>query len=176
MSLNEKIPDFSKSSISLSNICLKQMGAGKFSRKTSNKTEEQLTSFDFSFINKAVGGNIQSLPLPNELSERTSRSLSCSHFHITSRFQGTLKISPSESTKSACLYKYWPPLFTDEQVISLQLILLLVKNKSTNTELLYDLRKVSSMPGRFLGFQQQNKTRKLLKIKLDRLCNLILQV
>lgn len=101
----------SESLLLVSAVCLKQIGAGKFSGKT-NKIQEQLTSLDSSFINKAVGGNIQSLPLPDELDEGTSRSLSCSQFHIT-RLQGALKTSPSESTKGAGLYKYWPPLFTD---------------------------------------------------------------
>lgn len=58
-------------------VCLKQMGAGKFSRNTSNIIQELLKSFDFSFINKSEGRDIEPLTLPYEHTDRTSKSLRC---------------------------------------------------------------------------------------------------
>jgi len=57
-------------------VYLQQMGAGKFSRNTSNIIQDLLTSFDFSLINKSGGRDIQPLTLPYEQTERTSKSLS----------------------------------------------------------------------------------------------------
>lgn len=110
--LNKQIPSFWKSPISLSSLS-ETNRSREVQQEHIKQNSRAADKFWFQFYQQSCGRNIQSLPLPYEHCKRTSRSLSCSHFHIMSRWQGTLKIYPSESTKGAGPYKHWPPLFTD---------------------------------------------------------------